>query len=191
MDDEVSQLSVADGLYAEVQHLRSEVSRLEARVAELDELAHRDSLVALPNRRGFIRRLDLVVERVQRHGESAAMLFVDLNGLKLINDCFGHTAGDAALIHVAELLVSGLRHSDLVARIGGDEFAVLLERTTESSAFETAARLNDVIADGTFALDGEGLPLSVAIGVAMIGPDDDVHSVMARADGEMYKRKAA
>jgi diguanylate cyclase (GGDEF)-like protein len=191
MHDQVAQLSQEDRLNAEVGRLRAEVARLEGRVAELDELAHRDSLVALPNRRGFMRRLEGVVERVKRYNDGAAMLFIDLDGLKLINDSFGHKAGDEALIHVAELLTGGVRHGDCVARIGGDEFAVLLERADERSAYETANRLDNVIAGCEFAHDGEGLPLSVAIGVAMIGADDDAESVMKRADGEMYKRKAA
>jgi diguanylate cyclase (GGDEF)-like protein len=191
MDDQVAQLSNEDLLTAEVARLRSEVAQLKERVAELDELAHRDSLIALPNRRGFMQRLEAVVERVRRYRDCAAMLFVDLDGLKLINDSFGHEAGDQALIHVAKLLVGGVRHGDCVARIGGDEFAVLLERADERSATETATRLDNVIASCEFAHDGEGLPLSVAIGVAMIGPEDDALSVMKRADGEMYKRKAA
>ena len=93
------------------------------------------------------------------------MLFVDLDGLKMINDTFGHQAGDEALIQVAELLVGGVRRSDVVARIGGDEFGILLDHADEASAHETAARLVDLIADCEFMHDGDALPLSVAIGV--------------------------
>ena len=78
-----------------------------------------------------------------------------------------------------------------MARIGGDEFAILLDQATEASAEETASRLVDTIAGCDFMHDGDALPLSVAIGVAMIGPDDDAESAMGRADQEMYKRKAA
>jgi diguanylate cyclase (GGDEF)-like protein len=119
------------------------------------------------------------------------MLFVDIDGLKLINDSFGHKAGDGALIQVAELLTRGVRKSDCVARIGGDEFGILLAQASEQSAQETASRLADLIAGSDFLHDGDALPLSVAVGVAMIGPGDGAEAIMARADEEMYKRKAA
>lgn len=191
MTDQLAEPSSSEMLMAEIRRLRDEVGRLEARVEQLDELAHRDSLVALPNRRGFMRELDRVIDSAKRHGDSAAMLFVDLDGLKMINDSFGHRAGDEALIQVAEMLVGGVRRSDCVARIGGDEFGILLTRADEASAQETAGRLADMIAGCEFFHDGDALPLSVAIGLAMIGGEDDAGSIMSRADAEMYKRKAA
>lgn len=191
MANEVTQLPGMDGLRDEIARLRAEVLRLEQRVQELDELAHQDSLIDLPNRRGFMRRLDETINRVRRYNEDAAMLFVDLDGLKLINDSFGHKAGDEALIQVASLLVGGVRRSDCVARIGGDEFAILLANAAEAVADDTAARLADEIAGCEFMHDGDPLPLSVAIGVAMISADDDSETVMVRADEAMYKRKAA
>ena len=191
MDDQLTDIPSNDDLLNEVVRLRGEVTRLKEMVEQLDELAHQDSLIELPNRRGFMRRLDETISRVRRYNEDAGMLFVDLDGLKLINDSFGHKAGDEALIQVASMLVGGVRRSDCVARIGGDEFAILLINAPESVANDTAARLIDVIADCDFTHDGDTLPLSVAIGVAMISPDDDSESVMARADEEMYKRKAA
>lgn len=191
MSDTIAQLPTIDGLQSEISRLRGQIAELEEKVAQLDELAHQDSLIGLPNRRGFMRRLDGAIAAVQRYDESAAMLFIDLDGLKLINDSFGHQAGDQALMEVAKLLTGGVRRSDCVARIGGDEFAILLERAGETVAQETAARLADAIADCDFTHEGDPLPLSVAIGVAMIGIDDDAESIMARADAEMYKRKAA
>ena len=191
MTKDVDQIPIIDGLSAEIAQLRAEVLRLQDQVHQLDELAHQDSLIELPNRRGFMRRLDETIERVRRYEENAAMLFIDLDGLKLINDSFGHKAGDEALIQVARLLVSGVRRSDCVARIGGDEFAILLTHASEEIATDTANRLADEIASCDFMHDGDALPLSVAIGVAMVSTADDAESVMARADEEMYKRKAA
>jgi diguanylate cyclase (GGDEF)-like protein len=181
----------SEELAAEVARLQGEVERLQATVRRLDELAHLDPLVDLPNRRGFMRRLDATIARVKRYGDSASLLFVDVDGLKLINDSFGHKAGDEALIRIAELLVGGVRASDCVARLGGDEFAILLEHADEAVASETAARLVDHIADSDFSHDGAALPLSVAIGVGMIGADDDAEGVMARADEAMYLKKEA
>ena len=178
-------------LIEEISLLRAKVARLQERVDQLDQLAHQDSLINLPNRRGFMRELERLISRVDRYGINAAMLFVDLDGLKMINDTFGHRAGDEALIQVANLLASGVRHSDVVARIGGDEFGILLEASDEEAAHETATRLVDQICSCEFMHDGEPLPLSVAIGVGMIDALDTAEAVMERADEAMYLRKAA
>jgi len=194
MSDEVSDVvDVEDRerLIEEISLLRAKVARLQERVEQLDQLAHQDSLINLPNRRGFMRELERLIARVDRYGINAAMLFVDLDGLKIINDTFGHRAGDEALIQVAGLLSKGVRHSDVVARIGGDEFGILLECSDEASAQETAARLIDQISACEFLHEGEALPLSVAIGVGMIDALDTAETVMERADEAMYRRKAA
>ena len=191
MTDGVTDITDADRLLAEIARLRSQIAQLEQRVEQLDMLAHQDTLVSLPNRRGFMRELERLVDRAKRYGDGGALLYVDLDGLKMINDTFGHSAGDEALVQVAQLLVGGVRRSDVVARIGGDEFGILLSHADEPSAHETAARLVDQIADCDFMHDGDALPLSVAIGVAVIGPDDEPQAIMARADEEMYRRKAA
>src|SRR5260221_13697281 len=151
-------------LVEEISLLRGKVARLQERVEQLDQLAPQDSLIDLPNRRGFMRELERLISRVDRYGINAAMLFVDLDGLKMINDTFGHRAGDEALIQVANLLSKGVRHSDIVARIGGDEFGILLETSDEGDAHETATRLVDLICSCEFMHDGDPLPLSGAVG---------------------------
>jgi diguanylate cyclase (GGDEF)-like protein len=190
MSDQVREAEV-DRLLEEISQLRGKVAHLQDRVEQLDQLAHQDSLVNLPNRRGFMRGLERMIDRANRYDEQSAMLYVDLDGLKMINDTFGHQAGDQALIQVAELLVGGVRKSDVVARIGGDEFGILLAHSDESRAHDAASRLIELIAGCDFTQDGKALPLSVAIGVGMIGGDDTAEAVMARADKEMYRRKAA
>ncbi len=191
MSDSVSDATDVDQLINEIGALRGKVAQLQERVEQLDLLAHEDSLVGLPNRRGFMRALERLIDRVSRYQEKGSMLFVDLDGLKLINDSFGHQAGDEALVQVARLLVGGVRKSDVVARIGGDEFAILLGHSDEDSARETATRLVDLIAASDFKHGGQTMPLSVAIGAAAIHGDDTPESAMARADEEMYRRKAA
>ena len=191
MSDQMTDSADVGRLIGEISRLRGEVAHLQQKVEQLDQLAHRDALINLPNRRGFMRELERLVDRAQRYGHHAAMLFVDLDGLKMINDTFGHRAGDGALIQVADLLTKGVRRSDVVARIGGDEFAVLLESASQDSAHETAARLENLICGCEFQHDGDALPLSVAIGVGMIDGEDTPDAVMARADEEMYRRKAA
>ena len=187
----VADVEDRERLIEEISLLRAKVARLQERVEQLDQLAHQDSLINLPNRRGFMRELERLIGRVDRYGIHAAMLFVDLDGLKIINDTFGHRAGDEALIQVANLLASGVRHSDVVARIGGDEFGILLEASDEEAAHETATRLVDLICSCEFTHDGDPMPLSVAIGVGMIDALDTAEAVMERADEAMYLRKAA
>jgi len=178
-------------LIEEISSLRGKVARLQERVEQLDQLAHQDSLINLPNRRGFMRELERLIARVDRYGINAAMLFVDVDGLKMINDTLGHRAGDEALIQVAALLAKGVRHSDVVARIGGDEFGILLESSDETDSHETAARLIQQISACEVLHDGEALPLGVAIGVGMIDALDTAVAVMERVDEAMYRRKAA
>lgn len=191
MNEGVTDIADPEKLTAEVGRLRGEVARLTQRIEQLDQLAHQDSLVNLPNRRGFLRELDRLIARTTRYNTSAALLYIDLDGLKIINDSFGHRAGDEALVEVARQLEKGLRRSDVVARIGGDEFGVLLENCDEQRARDTALRLTNCIGDHEFCHEEACLPLSVAIGVAMIQPGDTAADVMARADEEMYRQKAA
>jgi diguanylate cyclase (GGDEF)-like protein len=191
MADQLSDDADVEALVEEISRLRGQVAQLQERVEQLDHLAHQDSLIDLPNRRGFLRELERLIARVSRYDAKGAMLFVDVDGLKAINDSFGHRAGDEALIEVAELLASGVRKSDVVARIGGDEFGILLENADEEAAQETAGRLIDLIADCELMHEGNELPLSVAIGVGLIEASDTAEAVMARADAEMYRRKAA
>ena len=178
-------------LIAEISRLRGEVARLESRVEELDRLANMDTLVPVANRRGLTSQLDMMIARFERHGTPAALLFVDVDGLKALNDAFGHAAGDAALIHLTETMVASVRQTDMVSRIGGDEFAILLDHADEASACETAARLADQVADAEFCFEGTCLPLSIAIGFTVIEQGDSPEAVMDRADEAMYRHKDA
>ena len=175
----------------EIGRLRQMVAHLESRVDELDQLAHRDALVPLANRRGMMRELETMIARHERHGTPAAVLFVDLDDLKILNDSFGHGGGDAALLKVAENLLEGTRANDCVARLGGDEFCILLDHADQASALETAERLVDTIAAEDFLYEDSPMPLSVAIGVTMIEEGDTPATILARADKAMYRVKAA
>jgi len=115
MNDVVIPVTDPDSLLAEVRRLRTEIAQLNERVELLDRLAYQDVLIDLPNRRGFMRQLEGAIDRVSRYDDSAAMLFVDIDGLKMINDTFGHQAGDEALMLVAQMLSEGVRKSDCVA----------------------------------------------------------------------------
>lgn len=191
MIDNVVDVTDTQALVAEINRLRGEVHELRGRIQLLDRLAHQDWLIDVPNRRGFLRQLESLIARVARHGEQAAMLFIDIDGLKRINDGHGHKAGDAALIHVATVLAEAVRADDCVARLGGDEFGILLCCTDCARADETARRLVALVESAIFECDGCRLPLSIAVGVSPIAPDDRPEEVMARADAAMYRDKVA
>lgn len=190
MEDEVRSAN-PKALAEENAQLKRENERLQARVAELDALTCMDVLVPAANRRGLIKQLSMVLGRYERHGTPAAMMFIDVDGLKGINDQFGHGAGDRALIHLTSIMSATVRKSDLVARIGGDEFAILLDHSTNEIALEAARRLAMRVAESDLLHDGKALALSIAIGVTMIEQGDTPESVLDRADRAMYRVKAA
>ena len=169
--------------------LRASLAEMRERLCELEQLADTDTLTPLPNRRRFLRELDRAVSQANRHGTPAAVLYIDLNGLKAVNDRHGHVAGDAALIHVARLLQGLIRTSDAVARIGGDEFGLILDHLDHNSAIETAERIACCIASSPLDVGGSSVRLEAAIGVATIISGDTSEDVMKRADRNMYLAK--
>ena len=186
-DDGSISLDDAIALLDEIERLHGQLAVAEARLSELDRLAHRDSLVDLPNRRSFFASLEQLIARVERYDVPAALLFVDVDGLKAVNDKF---AGDQALAKIGSLLVASVRKADFVARLAGDEFGILLEHADELSAWKMALRVVETVDECEFCVDGACLPLSVAIGVGMIQRGDTPETVLARADKEMYRIKA-
>ena len=176
---------------AEIDALRGEVARLRARITELEALVFRDDLCGCANRRGLVEALDTAIARRRRHQLPSALMLIDMDGLKRLNDRFGHMAGDRALVRLAQLLVAGVRTNDVVARIGGDEFALLLDQAGGIDAGDTARRLAKAVAAAEFAIDGQLQPLSVAIGVTMVEPGDSPDQALARADRAMYRAKSS
>jgi diguanylate cyclase (GGDEF)-like protein len=170
--------------------LSAALAEAKARLSELEQIADSDTLTPLPNRRRFLRELERVTANAKRHGTPAAVLYVDLDSLKAINDRHGHFAGDAALIHVARLLGGLIRSSDMAARIGGDEFALILDHLDHNSAIETAERIGRCIATSPLDLGGTLVKLEASIGTATVLPGDTVEDVMQRADRNMYRAKS-
>jgi diguanylate cyclase (GGDEF)-like protein len=188
--DEEQEAGSAAELAAENAGLRASLGRLQERVEELERLADTDTLTPLPNRRRFVRELERVVALADRHGTPAALLYIDVDSLKAINDDHGHGVGDAALVHVAGLLAGLVRSSDLAARIGGDEFALILDHLDHNSAIEAAERIARVIAQSPLEVEGRVVPLEASIGTAMILPGDSAEDAMKRADRNMYLAKS-
>lgn len=173
-------------LIEEVAGLRQELGSTQSRLAELERLADEDALAPISNRRAFLRDLARAIER---YGVPCSLLYFDVNGLKAINDTFGHAAGDAALIHVAGVLTANTRSSDVVGRLGGDEFGVLLARADESAAIAKARRLAEAVATSEFQWEGARIPMSVAYGAYRLVPAQDPQVALAAADRAMYRHK--
>lgn len=178
-------------LRAEIERLTRENRSLRIAVAELERIVDRDTLTPLFNRRYFINELIKRKALLARHKVQTALLFVDVDDLKAINDAHGHAAGDFALIEIARRLADNVRSSDIVARIGGDEFALLLDHVTEKSMQLKTEQLRIAITIDTADYNGVELQLSASIGGIMITPEESESDLLARADREMYQIKAA
>lgn len=183
---------------AAAMRLAAEVARLELELAaarnEIEVLAaHADTdpLTGVLNRRGFERELKRSLAYLKRYSASAALLYVDLDRFKAINDSHGHAAGDAVLKAVAMVIARQVRASDLVARLGGDEFVVLLWNLTAQDAHAKAEAVEAAIARTTATHAGRQLSVGASIGSAPLLPLDTPASVLERADAAMYARKAA
>jgi diguanylate cyclase (GGDEF)-like protein len=155
----------------------------------MEQASERDALTGLPNRPSFMRALERTVSRANRHGTPAALLYLDLDGLQAINARHGQIAGDAALIHVAKLLSDLVRTSDFAARVGGDEFAIILDHLDSDSAIETSDRIGRCIAENPLDLGAGTLPIRATIGVATILRGDSVEDVVRRGELTMHKAK--
>jgi diguanylate cyclase (GGDEF)-like protein len=178
-------------LLAEIEALREELAASRAEARELASRADIDGLLDVLNRRGFERELKRALAYSKRYGAPAALVYVDLDRFKQINDTHGHAAGDEVLRAAARSLARSVRTSDVVGRLGGDELAVLLWNVTPEGAAAKAAALEQVIATTLVEWDGRQLSVGASAGVAMLAPDDDPPGAIKRADRAMYLRKNA
>lgn len=170
---------------------------LESKVAErtqaLERLSKIDPLTELLNRRGMTERIEAELERCSRMDTHLALLWIDVDHFKAINDRYGHIAGDEALKSVADLICRDLRPYDVAARWGGDEFLVMLEHSDVETMNRIGLRLHDCVASGTaeLTLHGERIPLSVSIGGCLALPGETLEDVLIKADKALYAAKSA
>ena len=176
-------------LEQEVIALRREVRLLQLANEELERLVVRDTLTPLYNRRHFISCLSERLNRLERYGTQAALVFIDVNEMKQINDRYGHSAGDHALVHIARMLASSVRSTDIAARVGGDEFALLLDGVTEAGASDKAVQLARMIEETPCSFGEQSLALSAAFGCTTLRAGDSDFAAIARADMAMYAAK--
>ncbi len=173
-----------------IRRLRTQLARALKRIAELEASADTDFLLEIPNRRGFERELHRAISYIKRYQAGGALVVLDVDRLKPINDAFGHAAGDQVLKAVAATLLRQVRSSDIVGRLGGDEFAVLLWNLTETDARAKAASLEEAIDQLSFTFRGRTVTAGASAGVAVLGPHTEAGRALEEADGAMYLRKA-
>ncbi|TNE37682.1 MAG: GGDEF domain-containing protein [Alphaproteobacteria bacterium] len=187
--DPSSQLALLRELEAKNQELKTELALARQKIEHLEALADEDVLVPVLNRRAFIRALIRMKAYDERYDAPLSLIYLDLNGFKKVNDAYGHAAGDAVLRHVGELLLGQVRRSDLVGRMGGDEFAVILANSTLEFAEAKAAQVADMLAQSTVPHEGLSLAITTAWGVVQISREEDVEAALHRADEAMYACK--
>lgn len=174
-------------LSAAEQRLQEQAEQIEAHVVE----ARTDPLTRLPNRRAFEDELVRRIAEWQRHNTSFCLLMIDLDHFKRINDQWGHLAGDHVLRRVAEVLLHVRRPSDTVARIGGEEFTILLPATQAGDARKAAERFRAAVATERFSFEGEQLSMTVSVGATAVQSGDDPVALVQRADEALYAAKRA
>lgn len=181
--------SQAMQLASEVDRLVAQLEQSRARIVDLETKIDVDPLTELLNGRSFERELKRSVAYVKRYGTSAALVYLDLDGFRPVNDRHGPAAGDAVLKAVAAALVRHVRASDLVARVGDDEFAVLLWNVSGPAAATKAAALERAIYSTPVRWGSSTLVVGGSAGVALIGALDAPAELLARANAAMYARK--
>lgn len=188
----------ADGKDTDIIYTGRDISRrvaaeqaLEASRKELEHLARADTLTGLPNRRQFNERLALALRRLERHGGPVALMYLDVDRFKQINDAFGHAAGDQVLRSFAQRLSGCVRSTDLVARLGGDEFVVLVEDASLPHAAEAIAK--KLLVEMRHRIDAVTVSLAVttSIGIAYSSTPTDADTLLATADKALYAAKEA
>ncbi|WP_456620285.1 GGDEF domain-containing protein [Bradyrhizobium sp. P5_C12] len=175
---------------ATIRGLRAELKQALRRVAELEAAADTDFLLEIPNRRGFERELTRAIAYMKRYRASGALIVLDVDRLKPINDSFGHAAGDEVLKAIAGTLTRQIRASDVVGRLGGDEFALLLWNLSETDAKAKAAIFEQAVDELSFVFRGQRVTAGASAGVALLGPQSDAGRALEEADAAMYVRKA-
>ena len=175
---------------AAIRRLRAQLAQAQALIGQLEASADTDFLLGILNRRGFERELNRSVSFIKRYLAGGAVIVLDVDRLKPINDAYGHAAGDQVLKAVVAVLVRHVRSSDVIGRLGGDEFALLLWNLSETDARAKAASLEQAIDGLSFVFRGRTVSAGASAGIAILGPHVEAGRALEEADRAMYVRKA-
>jgi diguanylate cyclase (GGDEF)-like protein len=182
--------AVSDDARQSMRKLKAQLAEALKRVEALQALSDTDFLLDILNRRGFERELRRATAYIKRYQASGALIVLDVDRLKPINDAFGHAAGDQLLKAIAGVLLSQVRSSDVIGRLGGDEFALLLWNLSETDAKSKAASLEQAIDRLALVFRGSTITAGASAGVAILGPHAEAGKALEEADSAMYVRKA-
>jgi diguanylate cyclase (GGDEF)-like protein len=192
--DDARRLDHDEHLLERLQGMASHAATALLNARLLEQISHQathDGLTGLPNRLLLKDRAEQAAARAREHGTTTALLYVDLDGFKGVNDSFGHAAGDELLTEVAARLASVIRPSDVVARLGGDEFAVLLADVTGGAIVDGVTKRIRAEIERPYRINGRELVISASIGRSIMEPGDDYESLLRRGDTAMYEAKRA
>ncbi len=176
-------------LIEEVNSLRGQVGQLQDQLSQAEKVADLDPLLEVSNRRAFVRDLNRVLAMAKRYNTQAALVFIDLNNLKILNDEHSHKTGDRALKHVATLFSANIRAEDSFARIGGDEFGLILMNSPKIKAQQKMSELSSLIQSTPLKGDHHDIKLGIAYGIVDITGGLSAGEALENADKEMYKDK--
>lgn len=161
---------------------QSRIAELEETLAKISKLAHEDQLTGILNRRGCEAALARELSRSRRHSAPLSLAFLDLDNFKRINDEHGHATGDAVLVHFAKIVGAAMRISDIFARIGGEEFLLILPDTDIRQAELTMARVRKTLSSTAFRIEDTDLSFTFSAGIAQFQSDETAERVIDRAD---------
>jgi len=181
--------TVLASLTNEVEALRRDLQSARARLELAEHVADQDQLLPVLNRRAFVRELARHIGLAARYGTPASLLYFDLDGFKRINDAYGHAGGDAVLANFAQILCTNVRDTDVVGRLGGDEFGIILAHANEAQAHKKANALMDALTVSPAEWNGKRLAVSFSFGAFELSASDNAETAMIRADDAMYAQK--
>jgi diguanylate cyclase (GGDEF)-like protein len=166
-----------------------ELHALRQRLDELEKAADLDPLLPVLSRRAFMRALRRQISAIGRYKTRTSLIYIDLDGFKTINDTFGHACGDATLRHFAGMLLRNMRGSDLIGRLGGDEFGVIMSHANPDQARVKAEMISEKLRASPASWNGLSISIAYSFGALDLRSDDDADSAIARADAAMYAQK--
>jgi len=178
-------------LIHEVERLSRQSAETRARLEDLIRTADQDMLLPVLNRRAFMREISRFIAFAERYGTRASLIYFDLDQFKAVNDAYGHAAGDAVLRHFCAQLSGNIRDSDILARVGGDEFAVILAHGSLEQAKEKGAALMQVLREQPPSWNGREVNLTFSYGAHELHAGETADIAMEQADRAMYAQKRA
>jgi diguanylate cyclase (GGDEF)-like protein len=198
-------LNITDNIFFQTQNLKrcatpevldfiklaqKRIEQQQKEIEKLRNLSRTDDLTGLYNKRAFEECFNRAVEETKRTNESGVIAIIDLDGFKAINDTFGHLAGDKVLIYAAKILQKHIRKSDILSRIGGDEFAIIMPRTTKQKIKKRIEKLNKTLNCALFQWQENLISIKASIGICQFDETQSKEDIFHKTDLDMYKNKS-